>query len=216
MDGAAGHDDRFTFDDDAVARFGAGFDAGGGALHANTFRAGIYNKPCAVALGVAEPGLGGGLLGADGTAIAAIATQAALFEANDVARHCVHMPAKVSEAAFEDLLAAGHAVVVLIDAQPLADSIETAGVFFAADPAGAGFGPFFADVVRCTEGRGVIHHGAAAQAFAGKHANAVIAGGSEAAFGVKALEALQLGAVKVGIVVVAAGFENNHFFAGGG
>ena len=44
----------------------------------------------------------------------------------------------------------------------------------------------------------------------------MIAGRGEAEFGVQAFEAAEFAAVEVGIVVVAAGFENDHFVSSGG
>src|SRR4051794_29889960 len=107
----------------AVERFGlhparaSGFnaDAAGDRLHQHT-------RPGRV--GAGEPGLDGRLLRAETAAISAVAAVLALVAAADVARHRVDVPAEIGEAALQDLLAMRRRVVLLVHAEPLADSVE--------------------------------------------------------------------------------------------
>src|SRR5262245_61596098 len=113
MDRATRNYDFSAFHNNAITLFGSRFDAGGEAsVHANTFGLRLDQDPRAMRLRVREPRLRSGLFRADGTAIPAVSANLALFAADDVARHRIHMPAKPPEPKLHHLFTAGNTVVV--------------------------------------------------------------------------------------------------------
>src|SRR5215471_13926514 len=85
VNGTASHHDLLAPHQHAVPFFRPGLDAGGATtLDADFFCARLNDKFGAVLLGVGQPCLGGGLLGADGATVAAIAADFPLFAADDV------------------------------------------------------------------------------------------------------------------------------------
>jgi hypothetical protein len=116
-------------------------------------------------------------------------------------------------AAIQNLFTAGNAVVIEIDVQSFADGIEASRVLVAGEPRHARRGPFRSNVVRRSKRRAVIDDRGAAETFAGQQSHAVIRRGGKATFRIKISKAAELRAVKIRVIVIAAGFENDYIFS---
>ena len=107
----------------------------------------------------------------------------------------------------------GNAIVVYVDAK---DARRTASRLFVYSlPANHGTrgGPLGANIVGSSKRSGVVDDRTAAKAFARQQTDTVIDRGRRAAFGVQPLVTSKFGAVKIGIIVVAAGLDaRSHLF----
>ena len=77
-------------------------------------------------------------------------------------------------------------------------------------------GPFRANIIGRAKRSGVVDYRAATDAFAGQQSDAVIGSSRSTAFGIQALISAEFRAVEIGVVVIAAGLENENVFSSAG
>src|ERR1700736_5361760 len=90
----------------------AGFDTGGGArVDTDALSTRLNDQPSARSLRVSEPGFGSGLLRANRASITAEAADFSLLAADYVAWHRRAVPTERCQAALQNMLASGDAIV---------------------------------------------------------------------------------------------------------
>src|SRR5262249_5598117 len=136
------------------------------ALHTNFFGARVDYKPCAALPGVSQPSLGPRLFRSNRATVPAVAAQSSLVAPDHIARQSTCVPPEPLQPAFENPLAIRNSIVVAIDVQALADSVEAPTEFSSADPLHTLVSPFLTDIVWRTERGAVVDDGSAAQTFA--------------------------------------------------
>src|SRR5713226_3900554 len=208
---AACDDYSFTAHANALPAARASFDANGAAgFHANALGARLYKKSRARLLRVGEPRFHRGLFRSDAATESAVAADFSLLAADNVARHRRAMPAQRLQAALQNLFARGDAIVFQVDREPRADRIEAARVFFRRKPGNSRVRPLRAYVLRSAKRRAVIDHRAAAQAFSGQQIDTLVPGCRVSRFRVQPLKAAQRVAIKIRVIEIAAGFQNDY------
>ncbi len=207
-DGAGAHFDRVA---GGGARQHAARDA---VAHEHALGPRVDEDAGAVGLGVGQPRLDRRALGPLAAAVAARAARARVA-ALDVARHRLGVPAQRVEPAQEDAVAPARIAVARVDAEALPDGGQAVLVLVARERRDAHGCPLRAHVVRRPERGRVVDGRAAAEAGAGQQPDALIGGRHAAAGRVQPPVALELAAVEVLVVVVAAGLEDDDVQPGG-
>src|SRR4029077_18806613 len=149
------------------------------ALDTHFIRARLNHEFRAVLLRIRQPGLYRRLLRPNRTYVPARTAQLALFAPNDVARHRINVPSEPLQPTLQYFFPLRNAIVSRIDRKPLAHRIEAFCVLGPANPFNAFLRPLFANLVRRSKRRAVVHHSSAAQTLASKKANTVITRRSE-------------------------------------
>src|SRR5215208_3469802 len=211
LDRTARCDDRAGANGDAVAIGRYGRDAAGAsALQNDALGLRAHHDPGAGRLCVDEPGPRSRLLRPERAAVAAVAADAVVVAAMDVAGHAPLAPAAVAQAAADDLRPLRQAVVVTLGRAPRGDGVECAVEGVRLEHAS----PLGADLVRGPKRRREVHDRAAPEARAGEDPDSLVVRRGRAAPVVEAAQAVQFRSVEVGVLEVAADLEHDHVEAG--
>ena len=117
---------------------------------------------------VGEPGLDGGLLGAQAAAVGAVAAAHALVAAEHVFAASSPRASRAGQAPVNEFLAAGATIVVEVDPEPLAHDVEALRERLGCECRDAVARPLLAHLVGRTERRRVVHDRASAETRAGE------------------------------------------------
>ena len=185
------------------------------AFHENTLGARADEDAGAGGIGVEEPGLHGGLLGAESAAVGAVTAAQALVAPAHVARLRILVPAEPGEALVNELLAAGAAIVIEVDADPLADDVEALRERVGSECREPVARPLLPHLVGSPERRRVVDDRPAAETGPGEDPDCLVVRRRGGVAEVAPV-ALELGAVEIRIVVVRPCLEHDHVQARAG